>query len=110
VINELPALEEKPLTVEGVSHSIKKDLLCTDKGLLDKATQAFVSFIRYYKEHQLAFIFAFKFLDIGSVANSFFLFKLPRVREILGRRITTFTQANIYDGVRLDEVGYIDSN
>jgi hypothetical protein len=44
-------LEEEPLTIEAISHTIKKELLCQDKGLLDKATQAFVSFIRYYKEH-----------------------------------------------------------
>ena len=29
-------------------------------------------------------------LEIGQVANSFFLFRLPRVKEILGRKIDGF--------------------
>ena len=61
-----------------------------DKDLIDKSQDAFVSFIRYYKEHQLSFIFAFSQLPIGQVANSFFLFRLPRVKEILGRKIEGF--------------------
>lgn len=34
-------------------------------------------------------------LDIGSVANSFCLFRLPRVKEILGKRVDGFTQSNL---------------
>lgn len=49
-----------------------------------------MSFLRYYKEHQLSFIFTFHTLNIGAVANSFFLFRLPRVKEILGKRIEGF--------------------
>jgi len=49
-INEIPAVASN-LSCEAISHIVKKELLCSDKGLLDKATQAFVSFIRYYKEH-----------------------------------------------------------
>ena len=58
-----------------------------DHDLVDKSQDAFVSFIRYYKEHQLTFIFSFTMLDIGQVANSFCLFKIPRVKEILGKPI-----------------------
>ena len=36
-----------------------------DKDLIDKSQDAFVSFVRYYKEHQLQFIFAFNSLNIG---------------------------------------------
>lgn len=56
-----------------------------DRDLVDKSQSAFVSFIRYYKEHNLNFIFALNQLDIGHVANSFCLFKIPRVKEILGK-------------------------
>ena len=66
------------------SHMLK------EKDFVDKSQDAFVSFIRYYKEHQLSFIFAFSMLEIGQVANSFFLFRLPRVKEILGRKIDGF--------------------
>lgn len=33
-------------------------------------------------------------LDIGNVANAFFLFKVPRVREILGKSLKTFSGDN----------------
>ena len=98
-INELPAIEQT-VTAAQVDLKVKKELLLRDKGLVDKSTQGFVSFIRYYKEHQLSFIFAFKTLDIGAVANSFFLFRLPRVKEILGKRIPTFTQCDEFEGVK----------
>lgn len=106
LIKPLAALEEQPgqQTEAMIAHTVKMDLLIKDKGLLDKATNGFVSFLRYYKEHQLAYIFALKELDIGAVANSFFLFRLPRVKEILGKRINSFVQANAYEGVSTTNV------
>jgi len=38
--------------------------------------KAFVSFIRHYKEHQCNYIFNFKELDIGKLAESFCLIKV----------------------------------
>ena len=61
-----------------------------DKDLIDKSQNAFVSFVRYYKEHELKFIFPFNQLGIGPLANSFSLFRLPRIREILGKKINGF--------------------
>lgn len=43
--------------------------------------------MRSYKEHKLNLIFRIKDLNIGKVATSFFLFRLPRVKEILGKEI-----------------------
>jgi ATP-dependent RNA helicase DDX55/SPB4 len=82
-------------------------LLLKDKDLVDKSQDAFVSFLRYYKEHQLSFIFAFSQLDIGHVANSFFLFRLPRVKEILGRKIEGFETRKDVD---LSQIAYSDKN
>jgi len=62
----------------------------SDRDLVDKAQNGFVSFIRYYKEHRLSYIFAFNNLDIGQVANSFALFSIPRVKEILGKAVKNF--------------------
>ena len=78
-----------------------------DKDLVDKSQDGFVSFIRYYKEHQLNFIFAFNQLNIGQVANSFGLFRLPRVKEILGRPIKDFEQNR---EVNVNEIAYADKN
>jgi len=63
--------------------------------------------LRYYKEHQLAFIFAFTLLDLGQVANSFFLFRLPRVKEILGRRVDGFKTNH---DVNIEAIPYKDKN
>ena len=78
-----------------------------DKDLVDKSQDGFVSFIRYYKEHQLTFIFSFNLLDIGAVANSFCLFKIPRVKEILGKQLVGFAQNN---DVIIDQIPYKDKN
>ena len=89
--DEESKLEEQKLT------KLLQDYMLTDKDLIDKSQDAFVSFLRYYKEHQLAFIFAFNALNIGQVANSFFLFRLPRVKEILGRPIKDFVTRSDVD-------------
>jgi ATP-dependent RNA helicase DDX55/SPB4 len=78
-----------------------------DRDLIDKASNAFVSFVRYYKEHALQFIFSMKMLDIGEVANSFFLFRVPRVKEILNVSLKSFTQDN---SVSIEDVPYVDKN
>ena len=78
-----------------------------DKDLVDKSQSAFVSFLRYYKEHSLQFIFKFDALDIGSVGNSFHLFRLPRVKEIIGRTISNFTTDKSID---LKGIQYVDKN
>ena len=46
-------------------------------------------------------------LDIGHVANSFFLFKVPRVKEILGKSLKSFQQDN---SVQLEAIPYKDKN
>lgn len=78
-----------------------------DRDLIDKASNAFVSFVRYYKEHSLQYIFSMKLLDIGQVANSFFLFKVPRVKEILGVSLKSFQTDH---SVNVEEVPYKDKN
>lgn len=65
-------------------------MMIKDHDLVDKGQAAFVAFLRYYKEQTLKFIFQFNTLEIGAVGNSFYLFKLPRVREILGVKVKGF--------------------
>ena len=87
---------------EVIQHEMKQD-----RDLIDKASSAFVSFVRYYKEHALQFIFSMKLLDIGQVANSFFLFKVPRVKEILGISLKSFVTDH---SVKYEEIPYKDKN
>lgn len=54
------------------------------------ATKAFVSHVRAYKEHQLTFIFTKYSLNLGYLASSFGLLRLPRVKEILGHKVEGF--------------------
>ena len=55
---------------------------------------------------QLAYIFQFKHLNFGDVANSFFLFRLPRIKEILGKKVEGFETINI----DFDEITFKDQN
>jgi len=59
----------------------------SDAWIYHKAKQSFVSFIRFYCEHDLKYIFDINKLDIASLANLFSLLKIPRVKEILGKKI-----------------------
>eukprot|EP01071_Lankesteria_metandrocarpae_P010055 Lankesteria_metandrocarpae@DN5279_c0_g1_i1.p1 len=66
-----------------------------DRAIINKAILAFVSYIRAYKEHKLGYIFPFKALCLGELANSLGLLRIPRVREILGRKTPTFEQLSV---------------
>mmetsp|Transcript_8055 Transcript_8055/g.8307 ORF Transcript_8055/g.8307 Transcript_8055/m.8307 type:complete len:439 (+) Transcript_8055:1-1317(+) len=93
-----------------VVENYKKALLSintSDKWIYDKAVKAFVSFIKFYSEHDLKYIFDVKLLDIGDYANSLQLVRLPRVKEILGKKIKGFEKNSEIDPSKLE---YLDSN
>jgi hypothetical protein len=46
-------------------------------------------------------------LEIGQVANSFFLFKIPRVKEILGKQCKGFVPKL---DVKIESIPYDDLN
>lgn len=69
-----------------------RDINISDKWIYDKAVKAFVSFIRFYMEHDLKYIFDIKLFDVGNFANSLSLLRIPRIKEILGKKIENFTQ------------------
>jgi len=56
--------DQSQLAFEDIQKTIQSSML-KDKDLIDKSQDAFVSFIRYYKEHKLNYIFSFLLLDIG---------------------------------------------
>jgi len=72
-----------------------KRLVETDRTVMLRANKAFVSVVRAYQEHQLPFLFPFKKLDIGSLATGFCVLRLPRMKEILGKKIPGFSQSPI---------------
>ena len=82
------------------------EIIASDRDNVEKGKKAFVSYIRAYKEHDLRYIFEFKNIDIGKIANSFFLFRIPRVKEILGRSISSFEQNEI----DVEKIPWLDKN
>ena len=62
-------------------------MITKDRDIIEKWKTAFISFIRSYKEHKLQILFSLQKLNIGKVAHSFFLLRVPRIKEILGRKI-----------------------
>lgn len=54
----------------------------SDRDIYEKSIKAYVSWIRYYNEHQANFIFNLKKLDLGEIAKSFGLFRLPKMPEL----------------------------
>ncbi|EAS01115.2 DEAD-box ATP-dependent RNA helicase (macronuclear) [Tetrahymena thermophila SB210] len=89
--NNSEQIECDPLKFE---EDIKK-IMIQDRDNIEKSKKAFISYIRSYMEHDLKYIFEFKDLDIGWVARSFFLLRLPRIKEILSKHIKNFHQSEI---------------
>ncbi|CAI2360107.1 unnamed protein product [Moneuplotes crassus] len=83
-----------------------KGLMKKDKDLIDKSRNGFVSFFRYYKEHELKFIMDFKQLDIAAVANAFSLLRMPRIKEILGKKTKKF----VNEKIDIDSIPYLNKN
>lgn len=61
-----------------------RKLMLTDKDFIIKATKAYVSFIRSYTEHKVSSIFKMDDINYGELAKSYFLFKVPFVKELKG--------------------------
>jgi ATP-dependent RNA helicase DDX55/SPB4 len=75
-----------------VLPSIRK-LVLKDRDILEKGTKAYTSYIRAYKEHHCGFIFRFASLDLGLLASSFSLLRLPKMPELRDKKLTNFVPA-----------------
>jgi len=74
-------------TIPNILPKIRK-MVMQDRDLLEKGTKAYTSYIRAYKEHHCAFIFRFSALDLGLLATSFCLLRLPKMPELRGKEET----------------------
>lgn len=61
-----------------------KNCAKVDREILEAGSTAFMSFIRAYKEHLCSYIFRLEHLDIGSLARSYGLLRLPKIAETRG--------------------------
>eukprot|EP00981_Chlorochromonas_danica_P001520 scaffold326_cov169-Ochromonas_danica.AAC.21 len=55
-----------------------------DRDILEMGSAAFVGFLRAYTEHLCSYIFRLAELDIGAVARSYALLRLPKMAETRG--------------------------
>lgn len=104
-IEKMPHHFEQDIEEEAIRETIM-ELQLKDRDYIEKGKNAFVSFIRSYKEHELKYIFQFDKLKMGDTANSFFLYRIPRIKEILGKKIEDFTQTPI----NFDDIKFVDKN
>ena len=81
----------------------------SDKWIYDKAVNTFISFLRFYKENELKYIFDIRSFDIGNFANSFQLLKLPRLKinEFKNESIKNFVGDDNIEPIQLT---YLDKN
>jgi len=82
-------VKEGDLTYDEIKKEVMQVQL-SDKDIIEKGKSAFVSFVRSYKEHDLKYIFEFSKMSLGDTANSFFLITMPRIKEILGKKLEDF--------------------
>jgi len=75
-----------------------------DRAIMDKATRAYVSFVRSYSKHECNVLLRVKDLDFGTLATGFGLLKLPKMPELKRFKASSFQP---YD-VDLNTVAYKD--
>ena len=82
-------------------NALLKVYACYDRAVLEAGSTAFMAFLRAYKEHICNYIFRFDQLNIGSVARSFGLLRLPKIPETRGvrGRPIVFETSSINTGV-----------
>ena len=86
-----------------------KEINISDKWIYDKAVNTFISYLRFYKENELKYIFDIRSLDIGNLANSFQLLKLPRlkIKEFQNETIKNFVGD---PNIEPSQLIYLDKN
>lgn len=72
-----------------------KSLNSSDRAFYQKSMRAFVSFVRFYKEHHAQMIFQLKQLDFGAVARSFGLLHIPKMPEFSKLTVVGFEESDI---------------
>jgi len=81
-----------------------RKLLKSDRGHMDRANRAFVSFIQSYAKHECNVLLRIKDLDLGGLATSYGLLKMPKMPEIKRSNIINFED----EKMDLNEVAYAD--
>ena len=81
-----------------------RTLLKADRGHMDRAIRAFVSYVQSYAKHECSILLRIKDLDLGGVATSYGLLRMPKMPELKGVKIKNFVEEKL----DLNDVAYQD--
>jgi ATP-dependent RNA helicase DDX55/SPB4 len=87
-------------------NSVIHKLQAADKSVFDKGTQAFVSHVKAYSKHECYLILRLKDLDLGRVATSYGLLRLPRMPEMRDEFRRTFVGPN--QDIDINQLKYLN--
>lgn len=76
----------------------------TDRAVFDKSNRAFVSYIQSYSKHECNMLLKIKELDLGGVAESYGLLRMPRMPELKHHHVTNFKP----DPIDVNTIKYAD--
>jgi len=95
-INQKVELEamELPQPTQLYIDKIRK-LSKKDRAIFDKGNRAFVSYIQSYSKHECNVLLKIKDLDLGGIASSYGLLKMPRMPELKSIKIANFEADDI---------------
>ncbi|AFM99162.1 ATP-dependent RNA helicase [Encephalitozoon hellem ATCC 50504] len=89
-IKGIPVMEGSYKVKPTISHDDMKGKI--DPDLLKLSVKAFVSYIRSYKEHFVSYILDYRGLDFNSLAELFFLEKIPGMSELRNVKFEKFAK------------------
>merc|ERR1711874_111403 len=99
-LTEMPAVVDVPDLLEEM-----RNLQKVDRELMDKANRAFVSYVQSYVKHECKMILRVKDLNLGAIATSYGLLKMPKMPELRNITVSNFSPVNI----DFNEIKYKDS-
>lgn len=85
-------------------NKIIYDLQLKDRNIFDKATRAFVSHIRAYSKHECNLLLSVNDLDLGKIATSYGLLRLPKMPEMKEEFKSSFVSP--YKDYNVNEITY----
>jgi len=98
-LSKLEAPSDPPVLLQEV-----RNLLKSDRGLMDRANKAYVSFVQSYAKHECSVILRVKDLDLGGLASAYGLLKMPKMPETKKLKVLNF----VPEKMDLNSVAYTD--
>uniref|UniRef100_A0A6A7FUY0 ATP-dependent RNA helicase n=1 Tax=Hirondellea gigas TaxID=1518452 RepID=A0A6A7FUY0_9CRUS len=95
---------EAPKDVPVLLHKMRR-LQLKDRSVMDRATRAYVSYIQFYLKHNCNVLFKLKNLNLGLLAMSYGLLRMPKMPELKQLPADDFVP---YTDVDLNKISYKD--